>query len=187
MDKNLANYLFHGETIYSGQPELAKPEATPPEVVKVTEPIRQPLKTAKTAIAPKEEPMVAEVIPEVAPFEMNTPHLVVVNGIKTEEKEFLLKALLALNMSLAKVDLLDISQYPNPDFKEIIYNNTLRSILFLGSDSGGEFLPKLKLTAYQVKEIKQIKFLTSTSLNEVSLNRNNEKRPLWESLKELYQ
>ncbi len=185
MDRNLANYLFHGETIYLGQEKLAKPEISPKEVVEV--PALEVKADIATVPKVKEDLAVAvEAVPEILPFKMNTAHLIVVAGINTEEKDFLVKVLLALNMSLAKADLLDASQHPNPNFKEIIYNNTVRTILFLGADSGGEFLPKLKLLPYQVREIKQIRFLTSAKLHEVSQNLNNEKRQLWESLKELY-
>jgi hypothetical protein len=187
MDKNLANYLFHDETIYSEQVELTNLIANPKEVKTAPEPVAQRNKVPEKAIARIEDSAALDIIPELIPFKLKTPHLLVVDGIKPEEKDFLVKVLLALNMSLGKVDLLDRSQHPNPDFKEIIYNNTVRSILFLGTDSGGEFLPKLRLTSYQVKEIKQIKFLASATLNEVSLNQNNEKRQLWKSLKELYQ
>jgi DNA polymerase III psi subunit len=163
MDKNLANYLFHNETLY----------LVPSEVKMQSQALK---KTSKT----NEASMLNDV------FKMKTKHLVVVNDIKAEQQEFLVKVLMALNMSLAKIDMLDVSKFQNPDFKSIIYNNTVKSILYLGDESGGDFLPKLKLTPYEAKEIKNIKFFSSANLQEVSQNSNNEKRLLWEGLKKLY-
>ena len=206
MDKNLASYLFEKETLYvnpvkeSDLPVKVEtseaPAAVEKEVVANTAPL---VESDEIPVASSPEPKVnvappfKEVVitpPEVVVetlkvFNMETLHLVVVNTLAAEEREFLVKVLMALNMSLAKVDLLDISITPNQKFKEIIYSNSVQSILFFG-DAGGAFAPKLGLTDYHVKELKNIRFLTSASLTEVSLNLNNEKRQLWGALKALY-
>jgi len=198
MDKNLANYIFHNETLYQNSDnvtvvneELSIGAVTNPsekENYQVTEKVVIPVKettqiTPLSAIKPIEKEFFKE---ETDFYQMSTNHLVVVNNINAVEREFLVKVLMALNMSLAKVDLLDISKFLNTNFKEIIYNNTVKSILYLGEETGGEFVPKLKLAPYQVRDIKQIKFMVADNLNEINLNQNNEKRMLWEGLKGLY-
>ncbi|WP_341228229.1 hypothetical protein [uncultured Arcticibacterium sp.] len=194
MDKNLANYLFHNETLYFNT-SISEKENTDIEPVKVGQKtqVNSTIKEKVEVATPQPQPQPHKEVktPEVnseeaIPFKMSTPYLVVLKGITAEEREFLVKVLMALNMSLAKVDLLDTVKYNNPDFKEIIYNNSIRSILFLGEEAGGDFLPKLRLSPYTIKEIKNINFLHTANLRDISLNKNNEKRMLWENLKSLY-
>lgn len=192
MDKNLANYLFHNETLYvnTSASETENTDNKPAIVenkVESNNTLKEKVEVATPQPQPSKEVNSSEAISEeVEPFKMSTPHLVVLSSISSEERDFLVKVLMALNMSLAKVDLLNTAKYDNPDFKEIIYNNSIKSILFLGDAAGGDFLPKLKLSPYTVKEIKSISFMHSDTLKEVSLNANNEKRQLWEGLKNLY-
>lgn len=191
MDKNLANYLFHNETLYINT-SISETENTDKEPANYekkadTNNIKVEVATPQPQPQPQKEVKTSDLSSEEAePFKMSTPHLIVLKGNTAEEREFLVKVLMALNMSLAKVDLLDTLKYDNPDFKEIIYNNSIRSILFLGEETGGNFLPKLRLAPYTLKEIKNIKFLHTDNLKDISLNKNNEKRMLWENLKVLY-
>jgi hypothetical protein len=186
MDRNLANYLFHNETLYQSS-DIVKKENDSAKKEIVLKP-QEPVKSVATVQTPPKVKIVEPetVLEEVAPYIMNTHHLVVAAQISSVEREFLVKVLMALNMSLVKVDLLDTSKGSNPDFKEIIYNNTVKSILYLGEETGGDFLPKLKLQPYQVKDIKQIRFMSADNLKDISLNQQNEKRKLWEGLKLMY-
>jgi hypothetical protein len=188
MDKNLANYLFHNETLYHDSDSvILKNELAKKETVLISEKPQVLVKSASVqapAAVKIEEALQA--LEEEAPYKMNTNHLVVVAQISAIEQAFLVKVLMALDMSLAKVDLLDTYKVSSPDFKEIIYNNAVKSILYLGEETGGDFLPKLKLQLYQVKDIKQIRFMQADNLKDISLNEQNEKRKLWEGLKNLY-
>ena len=98
-----------------------------------------------------------------------------------------LKILQALGLSFTKVDLLDIEANPLVDFKETIYDNTIRTIVFFGEKSGKDFLPKLGLPLYKAKTLKNIQFIYSENLSIVSQNKENQKRKLWDVLKETFQ
>ncbi|SOE20678.1 hypothetical protein SAMN06298216_1162 [Spirosomataceae bacterium TFI 002] len=197
MDARLATYLFGEELLYSvARPQKETVESTPvPEV-------KEPVVTAKQEVVIKPKEIVAEApisTPIVKPetpamvdkddfvFNMNTHHLLVFSGLEPDEKDFLLKILQALGLSFTKVDLLDIQKDPLIDFKQTIHENVVRTIIFFGEESGKDFLPKLKLPTYEVKNLKNINFLYSDRLKQVAANTSNEKRQLWDSLKSIFQ
>lgn len=201
MDKKLATYLYSNETLYSIGDEgnvpskdiPSKKEATvDKEVAQVenkekAEPI---LKVEKPTIQPEvstEEVELAIDLANERVFKMKTQYLFVFHGLNNESKDFLLKILQALGLSFTKVDLLDIEKSPLVDFKETIYDNTIKNIVFFGEKSGKDFLPKLGLPLYEVKTLKNIQFVYSEELSVVSQNKENQKRKLWEILKETFQ
>ncbi len=200
MQKALAQYLFTDETLYqfAETKPLVKQEnaktkidvaAATPEVKPVTkapepqESNQAPNKQIVTNDSSKES-TARGVEPQV--FIMDTPVLLVTETISEDEKEFLAKILGAVNLSFSKTDLLITSSYKGAGFKEIIYANKVRYILFFGQNSGGDFLNKLSLSKYQQKEIKQINFLYCDDLETIGQNLHNEKRLLWDAIKKLF-
>ncbi len=174
MNSSLAQYLFAQETLYKIG---TKNEIVPQKLSKEN--------GSEAAKATLEKP-VEVASPEPMIFRMKTHHLIVVYAISENNRTFLSKILMALNLSYNKVDLLDFSTYKGSGFKEIIYNNAVKSILIFGEKAGGVFLQKLNLNKYQVKELKQINFLFTDELDIIETNNQNEKRLLWDALKQLY-
>lgn len=196
MDTRLATYLFGDEMLYAvGKntellTEKVEPksnlEQKPPIENKVVAPKPVLIETAKS-IAPPVSDKTEEIAQDELVFGMKTHHLFVFSNLEADEKDFLLKVLQALGLSFTKVDLLDIQKEPLVDFKQTIHENVVRTIVFFGEESGKDFLPKLKLPAYEVKNLKNINFLFSDTLKQVASNEANEKRLLWAALKGIFQ
>jgi hypothetical protein len=182
MDRNLANYLFHNETLYTFQesnpaevlPQEKQIVSTVSNLEEVTSPLKSTLQTAEVRLKSPAE------------FAMKTKYLIVAKALSEDQKDFLLKVLEALSLNLTKVDLLDTDHYPEVSFRDLIYNHTVQAILFFGEESGGDFLPKLKLNRYEVKDLKGVKFLYADNLTIIGNNQDNEKRKLWECLKAVF-
>lgn len=193
MDKNLANYLFHNETLYAFKEEVdAGSEKTEVGGLKtedggprtddrsVDSRVDNPVRKSPITSPPSNQPTQPAVYP------MKTKHLVVIKNMQPAEKELLEKIMTAIKLSMEIVDLVDVQQYPTIDFKETIYGNMPKAILFFGPESGEEFLVRLKLEKYNPKVLKGINFLVADSLATILQNQNNEKRMLWESLKAVF-
>lgn len=178
MNRNLANYIFLSETLYQSPTEKIMPEVSVSVIKKPAEVSQEITQTAVITTPTKKI--------ETPTFQMNTKHLVVVKNLQAAEQEMLGKILNAIDLNLDFVDLLDVSQYPEIDFKTLIYGNMPKAILYFGPESGGEFLTKLRLEIYSPKTLKEIKFLVADSLSQILLNVNNEKRKLWEALKVVF-
>lgn len=184
MNKKLATYLFDEEVLYATSDPKTYVAIESEEKLE-SEP--KVIEAKPFASIPKEQNQEEEISKDEIVFQMKTHHLFIFNSINSDEKDFLLKIVQALGLSFTKIDLLDISKNPLVDFKQTIYENTIRTIIFFGEKSGKDFLPKLGLTPYHPKNIKNINFLFVDQLAQVSENQNNEKRRLWEALKGIFQ
>jgi hypothetical protein len=199
MDSKIATYLFGDELLYS----VKKAAEVPKEIVAKSAKFNavvdiQPPKVEKEVIVEHkvQEIHEAQLPPKIEQhelvneaefvFKMKTHHLFIFNRLEPEERDFLLKILQALGLSFTKVDLLDIYKMPLVDFKQTIHENVVHTIVFFGEESGKDFLPRLKLTSYTVKSLKNINFLFSDTLKQVSTNEANEKRLLWDALKSIF-
>ncbi|KPM47212.1 hypothetical protein [Jiulongibacter sediminis] len=219
MDRNLANYLFHNETLYAfgeevvseeklevgsqksevgsdekgerkteqGSSENSFPsgaEGAIPENDRLDSNVEQ-IKHSDNHELITNSPISAPPKPPVYP--MKTKHLVVVKNLQPVEKELLVKIMTAIKLKMDIVDLVDVATYPNIDFKETIYGNMPKAILFFGPESGEEFLIRLKLEKYNPKVLKGINFLMADNLGTILKDQNNEKRLLWNSLKAVFE
>lgn len=204
MDRNLANYLFHNETLYAfkeeglsevegkkQEVESRKPgiEKAKGEAANVNSPVN--LQTQSSSSEPsdsvKKETNSAISEDQPAIYPMKTKHLIVVKNLQAGEKELLVKIMTAIKLQMDIVDLVDVATYPTIDFKETIYGNKPKAILFFGPESGEEFLVRLKLEKYSPKVLKGINFLLADNLGTILKDLNNEKRKLWNSLKEVFE
>ncbi len=213
MEKALANYLFHNETLYAFKEgynaggELLEAGAGKSEVGSRKLPVGI-LKTEDSG--PKREGRKPETDINVNPkvdhsedsnkhhpitnppgaqptvYSMKTRYLVVVKDMQSAERELLEKIMAAIKLQMRVVDLLDVREYPNIDFKETIYGNAPTAILFFGPESGEEFLVRLKLEKYTPRVLKGINFLMADNLSTILKNENNEKKKLWECLKAVF-
>lgn len=197
MDPKLATYLFGDELLYAIEKASELPKVTSKENHKPIEStskvpaIEKKLELDKQEVSSKSASSVKVEMPvgienDDFVFKMKTNHLLVFSNLEADEKDFLLKILQALGLSFTKVDLLDVQKEPLIDFKQTIHENVVRTIIFFGEKSGKDFLPKLKLSAYEVKNLKNINFLYSDTLKQVASNEANEKRLLWDALKSIF-
>ena len=202
MDRNLANYLFHNETLYAFEEEVASEvenkksevegqkleslgkgtdtsrsetsgQATPKPPLSVTEAQNSGKSLSNTPAVPSAYPM-------------KTRYLIVVKNLQVAEKELLSKIMEAIKLKMDIVDLVDVAAYPHIDFKETIYGNMPKAILFFGPESGEEFLVRLKLEKYSPKVLKGINFLMADNLGTILKDQKGEKRMLWSCLKKIF-
>ncbi|WP_304235703.1 hypothetical protein [Jiulongibacter sediminis] len=218
MDRNLANYLFHNETLYAFGEEVASEERLEvlsqksevgseekgerkteqgssensfPSGAEGAKPEKDRLesKVEKIKDSSNQELVTNSPIsesPKPSVYPMKTKHLVVVRNLQPAEKDLLVKIMTAIKLKMDIVDLVDVATYPNIDFKETIYGNMPKAILFFGPESGEEFLIRLKLEKYNPKVLKGINFLMADNLGTILKDQNNEKRLLWNCLKEIF-
>ncbi|MGR3812033.1 hypothetical protein [Jiulongibacter sp. NS-SX5] len=189
MDRNLANYLFLGETLYHFEEAVGEVKTSAetkglenkPSPVSEAQPRNKPTPqpTVQTSPAPSQKA-------PIKVYPMKTKHLVVVKNLKPAEEDLLVKIMTAIKLKMDIIDLVDVNHFPEIDFKETIYGNMPKAILFFGPDSGEEFLVRLKLEKYMPKVLKGIIFLMADNLGLILQNKQNEKRQLWESLKKVF-
>ena len=219
MDRSLANYLFHNETLYafreevvSGKSEIeglktevgsqksgdgsgetedprltTEARSTDSRVDKIEDSNNQELVTSSPITNYPSTNSAITQAPKPPVYPMKTKHLVVVKNLQPAEKELLVKIMTAIKLKMDIVDLVDVANYPNIDFKETIYGNMPKAILFFGPESGEEFLIRLKLEKYSPKVLKGINFLMADNLGTILKDQNNEKRLLWNCLKEVFE
>ena len=198
MDRNLANYLFHNETLYVVSEETMagvhpKEEQATWKEISSSEKDQKPSESGDTQVtdqksSPKANTNFAVKEPDevIKVYPMKTKHLVVVKNLQTAERDLLEKIMAAIKLKMDIVDLVDVKEHPSLDFKETIYGNMPEAILFFGPESGEEFLVKLKLEKYSPKVLKGINFLMADNLGTILNNQDNEKMKLWDCLKAIF-
>ena len=158
MNKAVASFLFTGETLFNLKDENVEPAIK--EAVKVENKQAEPVK--KKAIV--------------------NQNLLVVEFLTVEYKELLDKILASVKVESKDVEIIEQKNFSEYDFSDL--KLCKRAISF------GDFpeLNELFQTTdkYKIKVNHQKQILVVDTLNLISENRNNEKRTLWESLKEMF-
>jgi hypothetical protein len=172
MNKNLAGYVFAGETIFNikmagsvsqvlnQQPEpAAKPVTLPPPVV-----VEQ-TKTSPAGSAQSHEKLV-----------------LVVNNLSETEKDFLSKILQSVKQNLENAKILDLASAGSLKLSDYTSAKEIISFGVAMSKLSNDLL----LFPYQSQEKESVKYLLVDDLKTIQANLKDEKRLLWAALKMFY-
>lgn len=160
MNSSLASFIFSGETLFHLKEEG--------------------ISVVKEALFEEEKPKIEEERPKKTTFSKET--VILSTSISQEEKDLLEKIMLAVNISLNDVEIINDTDFHKFDFLDL---GLCKQIISFGNFSNLEIL-KNTAPKYQVFQARTHKSLTVDPLSIVSSNQNNEKRLLWTSLKSLY-
>jgi DNA polymerase III psi subunit len=110
--------------------------------------------------------------------------VILVNNISEADKVLLSKILVAVKLDLSKIDLVELSLLKTMNVKTALSQNLISHFITFGIP-----MPNIKLEiplmAYQIKEIKSIRFLFSDALSELQ-NDVEKKKALWKALQEMF-
>ena len=167
-------YLFAEEHLFviPENATIAVPEKVlEPENVQVVKEVPQP-------IVEEEKPQ------ELLHFVPSHRVVILVNNISEADKVLLSKILVAVKLDLSKVDLVELSLLKTMNVKTALSQNLISHFITFGIP-----MPNIKLEiplmAYQIKEIKSIRFLFSDALSELQ-NDVEKKKALWKALQEMF-
>jgi DNA polymerase III psi subunit len=164
-------YLFAEEHLFV-IPENAVPE-------KVLEP--------QNVQVPKEvpKPIIEEEKPqELLHFVPSHRVVILVNNISEADKVLLSKILVAVKLDLSKVDLVELSLLKTMNVKTALSQNLISHFITFGIPMPNVKL-EIPLMAYQIKEIKSIRFLFSDELKNLHQD-VEKKKALWKALQEMF-
>jgi DNA polymerase III psi subunit len=110
--------------------------------------------------------------------------VILVNSINEADKILLSKILTAVKLDLSKIELMDLSELKKMNVKTALSQNLISHFITFGVP-----LPNIKLEiplmAYQIKEIKSIRFLFSDELKNLHQDVER-KKALWKALQEMF-
>lgn len=176
MTPNLANYLFNKETLYRNAFVEAKPIEKKTIVAEKIEPKQE---TVITAIPQKE--IVKQSLPT---FVFKHKVLILTNTISESEKILLVKILGAIGLTLAQVDLIELSKAQILDYQSFIAQNVTQKVISFGVGLG-KINWNILLNIYQPKNVSGVDFLLSDELIILDTNLDL-KKILWGALKTMF-
>ena len=181
MNKQLAGYLFAGETIF----DLKTVDSTIHKKVSVESTVNGVVESPKPVLNNKipneSSPKNAEDSAKV--FHSNKSLIIVTNSLTESERDLLSKILISVKKHIENAEIIELSKIPNtrlsnfPSAKEIISFGIGMSKL--GND--------LLLYPYQCQQNQNVKYLLVDDLHAIQSNLKDEKRLLWAALKNMYQ
>lgn len=181
MNKQLAGYLFAGETIFG----IKTVDSTFHESVSVesaVNPVVEPLKPVVIANIPNEiSPSNAEASAKA--FHSIKSLIIITNSLSKSERDLLSKILISIKKHIENAEIIELSKIPDtrlsnyPSAKEIISFGIGMSKL--GND--------LLLYPYQIQLHQNVKYLLVDNFPAIQSNLKDEKRLLWAALKNMYQ
>jgi glucose-6-phosphate isomerase len=181
MNKQLAGYLFAGETIFdiktvdSAFHESVTVESTVDPEVEAPKPV------LITNIPNETSQKNAEDSTNV--FLSNKSLIIITNTLSESERDLLSKILISIKKQIENAEIIELSKIPHtrlsnyPSAKEIISFGIGMSKL--GND--------LLLYPYQSQQHQNVKYLLVDDLTAIQSNLKDEKRLLWAALKNMYQ
>lgn len=172
MDRQLAKYLFANEVLFtSGLAERPAINAIKSE-------------SLKKGIVSESTPA-KEAIPDSPIFKATKSILILVEKITTSQTELLEKILGALKLSLSDVDLINLSEIKITNLNSILDQGVSKKVINFGV-SNSTLLLNSSIQKYQKKQEPGYLFLESETLEVIEKNQNEEKKLLWNSLKDLF-
>lgn len=180
MNKQLAGYLFAGETIFS----MKTIDSTLYENVSVESAVTPVIEKPKPEIISTFSKEVYESQGEVSSKAVvsNKSLIIVTNTLSESERDLLSKILISVKQNIENAEIIELSKNPDtqltnyPSSKEIIsFGIALKK---LGND--------LLLFPYQGQQHNNVKYLLVDNLPAILLNQKDEKRLLWAALKNMY-
>ncbi len=181
MNKQLAGYLFAGETIFS----MKTIDSTLLENVSVESAVKPVIEKPKSEIVSTISKEVSKSQGEVSSKAVNSNKslIVVTNTLSESERDLLSKILISVKQNIENAEIIELSKNPYtqltnyPSTKEIISFGIAMSKL--GND--------LLLFPYQGQQHNNVKYLLVDDLPTIQSNQKDEKRLLWAALKNMYQ
>jgi DNA polymerase III psi subunit len=181
MNKQLAGYLFAGETIFdikTVDSAFHKSVTVESTVNPVVEP---PMPVLITNIPNETSQKNAEDSANV--FPSNKSLIIITNSLSESERDLLSKILISIKKHIENAEIIELTKIPHtrlsnyPSAKEIISFGIGMSKL--GND--------LLLYPYQSQQHQNVKYLLVDDLPAIQSNLKDEKRLLWAALKNMYQ
>lgn len=178
MTASLANIIFGNETLYfleKDKPEtanIAKPIeviASEPLVVETKEPI------SGTISPNKPENLEQKVV-------KTTDLVVIVRTLDNEIREFLSKILVSVGRNIDDIQIIDLETLSKTNIKAVIESTNAVFSFGVPFTSLGF---KADLPAYILKMAREKHYLYADDLPTIQANANNEKRNLWNALKNI--
>lgn len=105
-------------------------------------------------------------------------------ALPNAEKDFLLKILSAVNLTLVNIALLDLSAYPGADIHQLKRFFACNKIISFGIPAQTLGIPA-KVPDYHIFDHLDIAIVTANTLREISAD-NTKKAALWASLKQIF-
>jgi hypothetical protein len=192
MNAALANIIFGNETLYF----LDKDKGEVPIVLSANENVQEvktenvkhvpgvekPTETPAAVIQPVLTPT-ASVASQATEMPVKVVDLVVIVGTYDDElKQFLSKILTAIGRSIDDIEIIDLNGLAKTNIKAVI-ESTKAVFSFGVSFTSLGF--KAELTTYELKTAREKHYLYADDLQTIQANANNEKRKLWDALKNI--
>jgi hypothetical protein len=171
MNRQLASYLFENEVLFTSD-NIVMPEKEPVR----TEIIKD--QTVATEI-------VATVNPDHEIFKTSKSVLILVNSISNSQTELLSKILGAIKLTLNDVDLIDLSKKNIQSLESLINQGHSKKIINFGVASS-KINYNLTQTKYTKTSQNSLLFLLCDGIEVVEKNEKDEKKLLWNALKDLF-
>jgi DNA polymerase III psi subunit len=164
----LYQQLFATEELYVIPEQIQAPDSpatmvavTPEATVSINPPLEIPMFTPKHRV------------------------IILVNNITMEDEILLAKILTAVKLNLEDVELLKLDALKNVNIRAALSQSLISQLITFGIP-----LSKIKLeiplVPYQIREIKNIRFLYSDELHELKED-VTKKKALWKALQEMFQ
>jgi len=181
MNKQLAGYLFAGETIFG----IKTVDSTFHEGVSVESAVKTVIEAIKPVVVathPKDvSPSNVEVSAKAV--HSNKSLIIITNSLSESERDLLTKILISIKKDIENAEIIELSKIPDtrlsnyPSAKEIISFG-------IGMSKLGN---NLLLYPYQIQLHQNVKYLLVDDLPAIQSNLKDEKRLLWAALKNMYQ
>jgi hypothetical protein len=181
MNKQLASYLFAGETIFG----IKTVDSTFHEGVSVESAVKSVIETSKPVVVAKLPKNLSPSNNAVSPnaVHSNKSLIIITNSLSEAERDLLTKILISIKKHIENAEIIELSKIPGtrlsnyPSAKEIISFGIGMSKL--GND--------LLLYPYQSQLHQNVKYLLVDDFPAIQSNLKDEKRLLWAALKNMYQ